>query len=92
MAGILETRELCKYFRTPRGLLHAVEGVNLSIQEGKTLDRVLQIHLWQIASASIGEYVGQILFKGKDVTNIDRRGLRNCVTIYRLFFKTPTHL
>ena len=34
---ILEVRNLKKYFKTPKGLLHAVDGVNFSIEKGKTL-------------------------------------------------------
>lgn len=94
MAGILETRELCKYFRTPRGLLHAVEGVNLSIQEGKTLGLVgesgcgkstfgrLLVHLLESTS-------GQILFKGKDVTNIDRERLKELRNDLQIIFQDP---
>ncbi|MGL4646893.1 MAG: ATP-binding cassette domain-containing protein, partial [Cetobacterium sp.] len=34
---ILEVRNLKKYFNTPKGLLHAVDGVTFSIERGKTL-------------------------------------------------------
>lgn len=34
---LIETRDLSKFFNTPRGLLHAVENVNLTINEGQTL-------------------------------------------------------
>ena len=34
---ILQTKELTKYFKTSRGLLHAVDHVNLSISANKTL-------------------------------------------------------
>ena len=34
---ILEVQNLTKYFDTPRGKLHAVDGVNFTIEEGKTL-------------------------------------------------------
>ena len=34
---ILETQNLKKYFKTRRGMLHAVDGVNLRIEIGKTL-------------------------------------------------------
>ena len=33
----LEVRNLKKYFNTPRGLLHAVDNVDFSIEAGKTL-------------------------------------------------------
>ncbi|HEY4533263.1 MAG TPA: peptide ABC transporter ATP-binding protein, partial [Fusobacterium sp.] len=34
---LLEVKNLKKYFQTPKGPLHAVDGVNFSIEEGKTL-------------------------------------------------------
>lgn len=34
---LIETRNLKKYFDTPRGMLHAVDGVNISIQAGLAL-------------------------------------------------------
>lgn len=37
MSTILEVKNLKKYFSTPRGLLHAVDDVSFSLQEGRTL-------------------------------------------------------
>ena len=37
---LLEVRHLKKYFTTPKGLLHAVDDVSFSIEEGKTLGLV----------------------------------------------------
>ena len=34
---LLEVKDLKKYFDTPRGKLHAVDGVNFTIERGKTL-------------------------------------------------------
>ena len=33
----IETKNLYKYFNTPKGKLHAVDNVNISIKEGETL-------------------------------------------------------
>ena len=37
MGALLETVHLKKYFKTSSGLLHAVDDVSISIDEGKTL-------------------------------------------------------
>ena len=37
MHKLLEVIDLKKYFETKNGLLHAVDGVNFYIEEGKTL-------------------------------------------------------
>ena len=34
---LIETHGLKKYFKTPRGLLHAVDNVNIRINRGQTL-------------------------------------------------------
>ena len=34
---LLEVKDLKKYFNTPKGMLHAVDGVTFSINEGETL-------------------------------------------------------
>ena len=72
---LIETRGLKKYFPTAHGMLHAVDDVNLSIEEGETLGVVGEsgcgkstlgrtiIHLLDASE-------GQVLFDGKDVTNV----------------------
>ena len=35
--NILEVRNLKKYFKTPRGMLHAVDDVSFTIEKGHTL-------------------------------------------------------
>ena len=37
MTPLLEIKHLKKYFQTPRGLLHAVDDVNLTLARGSTL-------------------------------------------------------
>ena len=34
---LIETRNLKKYFKTPKGSLHAVDDVNLTINKGETI-------------------------------------------------------
>ena len=34
---ILEVKNLKKYFKTPKGMLHAVDDVSFSIEKGRTL-------------------------------------------------------
>ena len=37
MSKLLEVRDLKKYFETPRGILHAVDGVSFTLDEQRTL-------------------------------------------------------
>ena len=34
---ILEVKNLVKYFKTSRGMLHAVDGINFKLERGKKL-------------------------------------------------------
>ena len=45
---ILEVRDLKKYFKSPTGTLHAVDGVNFSIRRGETLGLVGVVRLRQV--------------------------------------------
>lgn len=45
---LIETVNLKKYFKTGKGMLHAVEEVNLKIEEGKTLGVVGELSLIHI--------------------------------------------
>lgn len=94
MSVILETKELCKYFKTSKGMLHAVDGVSLSIEQGKTLGLVgesgcgkstfgrLLVHLLE----STG---GHIFYEGRDVTRLDRQGTRELRTDLQIIFQDP---
>ena len=37
MSTLIETQGLQKYFKTSKGFLHAVDGIDLKIEEGQTL-------------------------------------------------------
>ena len=37
MSTLVEVKNLKKYFKTPRGLLHAVDDINFKIEKGQTL-------------------------------------------------------
>ncbi|MDD3409616.1 MAG: ATP-binding cassette domain-containing protein [Eubacteriales bacterium] len=94
MATIMEARGLKKYFKTRSGLLHAVDDVNFSIEQGTTLGVVgesgcgkstlgrLLVHLLEATE-------GQILFDGRDVTSVDRRQLIDLRNDVQLVFQDP---
>ena len=94
MSALIETRGLQKYFQTPRGELHAVDGVNLKIEAGRTMGVVGEsgcgkstlgrtiIHLHE----STG---GQIFFKGRDVTRVSRHELNELRADMQIIFQDP---
>ena len=94
MPPLIETKNLKKYFDTPRGMLHAVDDVSLAIEKGKTLGVVGEsgcgkstlgrtlIHLQE----STG---GSILFEGEDVTKVKGRKLRELRENMQFIFQDP---
>ena len=78
---ILEVKHLKKYFNTPKGLLHAVDDVNFTLERGKTLGivgesgcgkSVTSLSLMQLVQRPSGQTVGgEIRFNtGDHVYNV----------------------
>ena len=94
MSALLETQNLKKYFKTSRGLLHAVDDVTFTIQKGKTMGIVGEsgcgkstlgrtlIHLLE----STG---GRIRFEGRDITSVSRRELKKLREEMQIIFQDP---
>ncbi len=94
METLLEVRNLKKYFNTPRGTLHAVDGVNFTIGKGKTLGVVGEsgcgkstlgrtiLHLLEPTS-------GTILFEGRDITAVSKKELHELRRGMQMIFQDP---
>ena len=72
---LIKTVGLKKYFKTSRGMLHAVDNVNFTIEKGKTLGVVGESGC---GKTTLGRTIlrlteptdGQIFFNGKDITKV----------------------
>ncbi|MEY8355854.1 oligopeptide/dipeptide ABC transporter ATP-binding protein [Lachnospiraceae bacterium 54-53] len=93
-APIIETRNLKKYFNTPKGLLHAVDDVNIRILEGETLGIVgesgcgkstLGRTLMRLLDATEGE----ILYQGEDILKYNRPQMKRMRTNMQMIFQDP---
>ena len=94
MSTLVEVKNLKKYFKTPRGLLHAVDDINFKIEKGQTLGVVGEsgcgkstlgrtvIHLHERTS-------GQILFDGKDVSDLSKHELKEFRSHVQMIFQDP---
>ena len=94
MSALLEAKDLKKYFKTPKGMLHAVDGVSFTSEEGETLGIVgesgcgkstlgrMMVQLHESTS-------GQIFYKGRDVTNLSRKELKAFRSDMQMIFQDP---
>ena len=91
---LVEVRDLKKYFKTPAGQLHAVDGVSLTIPAGKTLGVVGESGC---GKSTLGRCVlrlleptaGQVLFKGDNILAFDRKKLHQLKHSMQLIFQDP---
>ncbi len=92
--ALLEINNLKKYFKTKKGLLHAVDDVSFKIERGKTMGVVgesgcgkstlgrLLVHLEDATD-------GQIIFDGQDVTKAKGKALADLRQNMRMIFQDP---
>lgn len=92
--ALLEIEHLKKYFSTPRGMVHAVDDVSFTINQGETMGLVGEsgcgksilgrtiIHLLESTD-------GVIRFEGKDVTRLKKDGLKKLREDMQIIFQDP---
>lgn len=87
--AMLEVDHLKKYFKTPRGPLHAVEDVSFQLEEGKTLGVVGESGC---GKSTLGRVIlglsdateGEVRFRGQEITHLkssERKALRQQMQI-----------
>ena len=94
MSTILEVKNLKKHFKTPKGLLHAVDGVQFSLDEGRTLGVVGESGCWK---STLGRLIvhlhditdGTIVFEGRDITNPSPKELAILRCKMQMIFQDP---
>ena len=94
MAELLKTVNLKKYFKTPGGMLHAVDGVNFTIEAGKTLGVVGESGcgkstLGRVVVGLIEATDGQVFFDGQDVTHLKTKERRELCQEMQMIFQDP---
>lgn len=92
--ALVEARNLCKYFKTSKGLLHAVEDVSFVIEEGKTLGVVGESGC---GKSTLGRTVlglhkatsGQVFFHGENICDYSRREMHKVKQNMQMIFQDP---
>ena len=94
MQPLLEVKNLKTYFKTPGGMLHAVDDISFQIEEGKTLGIVGESGC---GKSTLGRTIlhlldateGEILFQGEDITNPNRKKLSELRQKMQIIFQDP---
>ncbi len=91
---ILEVKGLKKHFPTPKGTVHAVDGVDFKIEKGKTLGIVGESGC---GKSTTGRLVlrlldpteGNVYFEGKDIANLSKKELNQIREDIQIIFQDP---
>lgn len=92
--NLLEVRNLKKYFKTNRGMVHAVDDVSFTIERGKTLGVVGESGC---GKSTLGRNVirlqdptaGQVIYNGEDITSLSVRGMKEKRKDMQIIFQDP---
>lgn len=90
----VEVKNLRKYFDTPNGVLHAVDGIDFAIHGGKTLGVVGESGcgkstLGRVVLHLLKKTDGQIFFEGEDVSNPSKEKLYELRRNMQMVFQDP---
>ena len=91
---ILETKGLKKYFKTPRGNLHAVDDINISIPKGHTLGVVGESGcgkstLGRVILRLIEATDGEVLFEGENILKYNIQQMDAMRRKLQIIFQDP---
>ncbi|WP_367933196.1 ATP-binding cassette domain-containing protein, partial [Enterocloster citroniae] len=94
MSPLLEVKNLKKYFNTPAGTLHAVDGVNFQIEKGETLGVVGESGcgkstLGRVILHLLDSTDGQIFFEGEDITKARGKKMSHLRGDMQIVFQDP---
>ena len=92
--SILQVSNLKKYFRTSRGMLHAVDDISFTLEKGKTLGIVGESGCGKSTTGRcilrlIEPTSGKVVFDGEDILQLSGRKLRERRSDMQIIFQDP---
>lgn len=92
--NILEVRNLKKYFKTSRGMLHAVDDISFTLEEGKTLGIVGESGCGKSTTGRcvlrlIEPTSGEVIFNGEDILHLGKKEMRDYRKDMQIIFQDP---
>ena len=91
---LIETHDLKKYFKTPAGVLHAVDGINIQIPKGKTLGVVGESGcgkstLGRVLLRLLEATSGEVYFKGENILKYNKKQMHKIYMSMQMIFQDP---
>ena len=94
MSTLLEVKNLQKYFKTPHGMLHAVDNVSFTLNTGETLGVVGESGC---GKSTLGRTIlhlveptgGQIFFDGEDISIVNKKKFKELRREMQIIFQDP---
>ena len=91
---LLDVRGLKKYFKTPKGMLHAVDDVTFTIERGKTLGVVGESGCGKSTTGRailrlLEPTAGEVFFEGQDIVKLTPEEMRKKRTDMQIIFQDP---
>ncbi len=92
--NLIQTKDLKKYFKTPKGDLHAVDNVNFTIKKGQTLGVVGESGC---GKSTLGRTIlrlleptgGEVLYNGKNILNYNFKEMQEMRKKMQIIFQDP---
>lgn len=91
---LLEAKNLKKYFKTPKGVLHAVDDVNFKLKRGTTLGLVGESGcgkstLGRVLIRLIEATSGDVVYNGKNIMTLRNSEMRSLRKEMQIIFQDP---
>ncbi len=92
--AMIEVKNLKKFFRTSRGMLHAVDDVTFTIDKGKTLGVVGESGCGKSTTGRailrlLEPHEGEVIFEGENILNYDKEQMRKKRKEMQIIFQDP---
>jgi len=94
VTALLEVKNLKKYFKVHKGMLHAVDDISFTIEAGKTLGIVGESGCGKTTTGRVilrleEPTSGQVLFDGTDIIKLNKEEMRYMRRNMQLIFQDP---
>ncbi len=91
---LIEVRHLKKYFNTPKGALHAVDDINISIERGKTVGVVGESGcgkstLGRVILRLLDATDGEVFYEGENILSFGKDRMKQMRKKMQIIFQDP---